>query len=66
MKKALFSPFHIGLCTVGYICALSSITNAQVTSDGTVNTQVNQNDNVAEITGGETQGYFILSGIVIN
>ncbi|MCC0176136.1 filamentous hemagglutinin N-terminal domain-containing protein [Waterburya agarophytonicola K14] len=30
-------------------------TLAQVTSDGTVNTQVNQNGNVAEITGGETR-----------
>ena len=29
---------------------------AQVTSDGTVNTQVNQNGNTAEITGGETRG----------
>jgi filamentous hemagglutinin family protein len=29
---------------------------AQVTSDGTVNTQVNQNGNVAEISGGETRG----------
>ena len=29
---------------------------AQVTPDGTVNTQVNQNGNTAEITGGETRG----------
>ena len=29
---------------------------AQVTSDGTVNTQVTTDDNVAEITGGETRG----------
>lgn len=33
-----------------------AVTLAQVTSDGTVNTIVNQNDNVAEITGGETRG----------
>ena len=29
---------------------------AQVTSDGTVNTQVTENGNTAEITGGETRG----------
>lgn len=33
-----------------------AVTLAQVTTDGTVNTQVTQNDNVAEITGGETRG----------
>ncbi|MGL6339062.1 MAG: beta strand repeat-containing protein, partial [Waterburya sp.] len=32
------------------------ISVAQVTSDGTVNTQVNQNGNVSEITGGEREG----------
>ncbi|MDJ0594188.1 MAG: hypothetical protein QNJ72_30135 [Pleurocapsa sp. MO_226.B13] len=31
-------------------------TIAQITPDGTVNTQVNQNGNIAEITGGETRG----------
>ncbi len=33
-----------------------AVTLAQVTTDGTVNTQVNQNGNNAEITGGETRG----------
>jgi len=36
--------------------AHSHISYAQVTSDGTVNTQVNHNGNVAEITGGATRG----------
>ena len=44
----------LSLCTIG--CLYASTTQAQVTSDGTVNTQVNQNGNVAEITGGETRG----------
>ncbi len=35
---------------------LSSPVASQVTSDGTVNTQVTQNGNVSEITGGETRG----------
>ena len=32
------------------------VTQAQVTSDNTVNTQVTQNGNVSEITGGQTEG----------
>ena len=49
--------------TVPLACSYLVITSlqlrpasAQVTSDGTVNTQVNQNGNVAEITGGKTRG----------
>ncbi|BAZ44428.1 hypothetical protein NIES4102_14370 [Chondrocystis sp. NIES-4102] len=45
---------QILFCTLG--CLFSNNSNAQVTTDGTVNTQVTQNGNVAEITGGETQG----------
>ncbi len=56
MKKALFFPLQVSLCTVSYLYASSSITHAQVTSDGTVDTQVTQDGNVAEITGGETRG----------
>ena len=56
MKKTLFFPLQVSLCTVGYLYASSGITQAQITSDGTVNTQVNQDGNVAEITGGETRG----------
>ncbi|MEM8723830.1 MAG: filamentous hemagglutinin N-terminal domain-containing protein, partial [Cyanobacteria bacterium P01_G01_bin.39] len=56
MKKALFSPLQISLCTVGYLWATGSSIQAQVTSDGTVNTIVTPNGNVAEITGGETRG----------
>ena len=52
-----FSPlWQICLYAFGYLCATNSVVLAQVTSDGTVNTQVNQNGNVAEITGGETRG----------
>ncbi|MEL6437928.1 MAG: filamentous hemagglutinin N-terminal domain-containing protein [Cyanobacteria bacterium J06621_8] len=54
MKKALLFPFQIGLGTFGFFYPNSA--QAQVTSDFTVNTQVNQNGNVAEITGGETRG----------
>ena len=55
MQKALFFPLKVSLCTVGCLYASSSITHAQVTSDGTVNTQVNQDGNIAEIIGGETR-----------
>ena len=48
--------FQLSLCTVGCLCATSKISLAQVTTDNTVNTQVEQNGNVAEITGGETRG----------
>ena len=47
--------FQFSLCTVGYLCATSKISLAQVTTDNTINTQVDQNGNVAEITGGETR-----------
>jgi filamentous hemagglutinin family protein len=56
MKPALFPLMRIGILAFGYLYATSEITNAQVTPDGTVNTQVNQTDNVSEITGGETRG----------
>ena len=55
MKRTLFFPLQISLCTVGYFYAATPIAQAQVTTDGTVNTQVNQNGNIAEITGGETR-----------
>ena len=57
MKKALFFPLQVSFCTVGYLFASNGIAHAQVTPDNTpVNTQVNQNGNVAEITGGQTRG----------
>ena len=43
-------------CVSGLILASSTIANAQVTPDDTVNTQVDQNGSVSEITGGETRG----------
>ncbi|MDJ0594737.1 MAG: filamentous hemagglutinin N-terminal domain-containing protein [Pleurocapsa sp. MO_226.B13] len=52
--KALFVSLQLGLGTLG--CLSSRPILAQITSDGTVNTQVNQNGNVAEITGGQTRG----------
>ena len=54
--KAFSSLFRLSLGTLGYLYATTTATSAQVTSDGTVNTQVNQNGSVAEITGGETRG----------
>ena len=57
IKQIVSTLFQVSICAVGYLCATSSTALAQVTSDGTVvNTQVNQNENVAEITGGETKG----------
>jgi len=55
--QKVFSPLlQIGLCTFGYLYATSEMSLAQVTTDGTVNTQVIENGNVAEITGGEARG----------
>jgi filamentous hemagglutinin family protein len=48
--------FQVSLSTLGYLFLSSDVSFAQVTSDGTVNTQVTQNGNLAEITGGETRG----------
>jgi filamentous hemagglutinin family protein len=56
MKPALLPLMRLGILAFGYLYATSEITNAQVTPDNTVNTQVNQTDNVSEITGGETRG----------
>ncbi|MEL7407012.1 MAG: filamentous hemagglutinin N-terminal domain-containing protein, partial [Cyanobacteria bacterium J06558_2] len=55
MIKASSSLLRVILCTLGFSLANSSLTLAQITPDGTVNTQVTQNGNVAEITGGETR-----------
>ncbi|MGL5078494.1 MAG: hypothetical protein ACRDBG_22070, partial [Waterburya sp.] len=55
-RFSITSLFQISLCTLGFLYLSSDISLAQVTSDGTVNTQVTQNGNVAEITGGETRG----------
>ncbi len=52
--KALFVSLQLGLASLG--CLYASPILAQITSDGTVNTQVNQNGNVAKITGGQTRG----------
>ena len=51
MSKILLS-----LQLVGTVCLSASPVLAQVASDSTVNTQVTQNGNVAEITGGEARG----------
>lgn len=48
--------FSICFYALGILFASSRVSVAQVTSDNTVGTQVNINGNVAEITGGETQG----------
>ncbi len=56
MKKALFLFLQASLCNVSFLGVSSHTTQAQVTTDGTVNTQVSNNGNVAEITGGETRG----------
>ena len=57
LRRSSVAPlFQISICTFSCLYATSNITLAQVTADGTVNTQVNQNGNVAEVTGGETRG----------
>jgi filamentous hemagglutinin family protein len=56
MLKALFTWFSLFLCTLGYSWSAKNPALAQVTSDGTVNTEVKTDGNTAEITGGETRG----------
>jgi filamentous hemagglutinin family protein len=56
VSKALSPWFSISLCTLSYLCATNNPASAQVTSDGTLNTQVTENGNTAEISGGETRG----------
>jgi filamentous hemagglutinin family protein len=57
VKAISISPlFQISICTLGSLYLSSDISLAQVTQDETLNTQVNQNGNVAEITGGQTRG----------
>ena len=56
MQIALSPVLRMCLFTISFLFALSEITLAQVTSDNTVGTQVEQNGSIAEITGGETRG----------
>ena len=61
MKKAIFLLLQFSLYTIGYLCTSSKTTFAQarlaqITTNGTDNTQVNRDGNVSEITGGETRG----------
>ena len=54
MIKPLSIPLQLSFGT--FLCLSASPILAQVTSDGTVNTQVNLQENVSEITGGEARG----------
>jgi filamentous hemagglutinin family protein len=56
MKLSFSALFGLGISTLGSLFVNGDVTLAQVTSDGTVNTEVDQNGNVSEITGGETRG----------
>ncbi|MEL6930102.1 MAG: filamentous hemagglutinin N-terminal domain-containing protein [Cyanobacteria bacterium J06600_6] len=56
MFKTLFLLCQLTLLNLCYCWILSSKASAQVTADQTVNTQVNLNGDVAEITGGEARG----------
>ena len=56
MKQTVIHSFQVFLYSCGVLCASGKTLLAQVTSDNTVNTQVNQNGSVAEITGGQTRG----------
>ena len=64
MRQFVRRSFEICLIAVSYFCVSGNIAKAQVTPDNTVDTNVNQNGNVSEITGGQTRGdnliYFIL------
>lgn len=53
--KAFSNLVPIGLCILACFSAIGNPTKAQITSDDTVNTQVDNNGKVSEITGGETR-----------
>ena len=55
MQKVISPLLQTCLWIFGYLYATCDASLAQVSSDGTVNTQVSQNGNVANITGGETR-----------
>ena len=55
MSKAFFRLLKITLSTLGCF-AISDVSQAQVTPDNTLDTRVNRNGNVSEITGGEARG----------
>ena len=56
MRHFVRRSFEICLLAVSYFCVSGNIAKAQVTPDNTVDTNVNQNANVSEITGGQTRG----------
>ena len=57
MKLSLSFVLKVSLAILGSIFASGKVAFSQVTPDSTdINTQVNQNGNVAEITGGQTKG----------
>ncbi|MEM8719136.1 MAG: filamentous hemagglutinin N-terminal domain-containing protein [Cyanobacteria bacterium P01_G01_bin.39] len=56
MFKSISSLLPLSIFSTCYLCTTGKIAIAQVTPDNTVDTQVTQNGNVAEVTGGETRG----------
>lgn len=56
MKLKILNYCQIILVSLFCLSTKTTISHAQVTSDVTVDTQVNQNGNTAEITGGATRG----------
>jgi filamentous hemagglutinin family protein len=56
MKLTPGSIFQLFIYLFSFFCLTNKIAIAQVTPDGTVNTQVTPNGNVSEITGGEARG----------
>ena len=56
MKKIISNLLPICLLTTGYFCTNTEAIQAQITPDNTVNTQVDRNGNITEITGGATRG----------
>ena len=56
MSKAFSHLLKITLYTLGCFLATNDISLAQVTPDNTLDTRVDRNGNVSEITGGSTQG----------
>ena len=56
MRLDLHPLLKLYLCTVVYFLAVNQVAIAQITPDSTVNTKVILDENIAEITRGETRG----------
>ena len=56
MPRTFSSWLSMGVVVLGYFCTTRNTAVAQITSDGTLDTQVTQDDSLTTITGGQRSG----------